>query len=310
MSKASEACKRIDKELKDLTGKIDTQLSALSTAYEGIPVHHLSLDWCHKDIDADLVDEVFDDLRKRFGSGNEQLLVVVSSGGGDIDAAYNLAMLFRRYGERRLWYLVPRWAKSAATLLVCGGDKILMTPVAELGPLDPQITASNPLERRIENFSPLHIKSTLDLIDEQYKAGKEELANALVQRLQYPLTLGSYKKSLDIGKSYLADLLGSRMLVGRPDDVKSVSVKLTEGYVDHGATILCREVQKLQLVAEELTDGPLDAAWQIHRHEVRKHKLAHEREKVNMQERLKDLPPGLLDAVKSDGKDRKGEPRS
>src|SRR6266498_3024927 len=82
-----------------------------------------------------VVDDVFTDLRTRFGAGNARLSVILDSGGGDIDSAYNLAQLFRRYGTEELIFVVPRWAKSAATLLVCAGDRVLMTPVAELGPL-------------------------------------------------------------------------------------------------------------------------------------------------------------------------------
>ena len=107
--------------------------------------------------------------------------------------------MFRLFGSEKLTFIIPRWAKSAATLLVCGGDEILMTPVAELGPLDPQITVMNPLENRIEKFSPLHIESTLELIQVEFENGNSELANGLLQRLQFPLTLGRFKKSLELG---------------------------------------------------------------------------------------------------------------
>ena len=87
-----------------------------------------------QDIHTELVDRVFDDLREREYK-NGALDVIVASSGGDIDAAYNLALLFRRYGKDKLTFIVPRWAKSAATVLVCAGDDILMAPIAELGPL-------------------------------------------------------------------------------------------------------------------------------------------------------------------------------
>ncbi len=157
-----------------------------------------------------LVDRVFDDLRAGKYSG-KSLDVVIDSGGGDIDAAYNLALLFRRYGSEKLTFIIPRWAKSAATLLICAGDEILMTPVAELGPLDPQITEMNPLEQRVERFSPLHIESTLQLIRDEFANGNSQLADGLMQRLQFPLTLGSFKKSLDVGREYVEKLLSSRM---------------------------------------------------------------------------------------------------
>ena len=36
-------------------------------------------------------------------------------------------------------------AKSASTLLACAGDVIYMTPMAELGPVDPQVPVSDTL---------------------------------------------------------------------------------------------------------------------------------------------------------------------
>ena len=170
-----------------------------------------------------IVDDVFDDLYKNH-SGQDKLDVIIDSGGGDIDSAYNLAQLFRRYGSKELVFIIPRWAKSAATLLACAGDRILMTPVAELGPIDPQITAFNPLESRMETFSPIHIESTLELIRQEYKNGNELLANGLLQRLQFPLTLGSIKKSLDIGQQYVEKLLLTRMLKGDPKKMKKLPV--------------------------------------------------------------------------------------
>ena len=145
-----------------------------------------------------LVDAVYDDLVAR-KTGGDSLDVVLDSGGGDIHAAYSLGLLFRRFGKSRLTFIVPRWAKSAATMLACSGDSVLMGPVAELGPLDPQITAMNPLEQRVESFSPLDIESTLQLIRDEFESGNEKLADGLMQRLQFPLTLGSFKKKLDVG---------------------------------------------------------------------------------------------------------------
>ena len=130
-------------------------------------------------IDSGLVDKTYDRLQAQFGHDNStgSLVVILDSSGGDIDAAYNLAQLFRRYAPKYLEFVIPRWAKSAATLLACSGDLISMTPVAELGPLDPQITQMNPLEQRIERFSPLHIESTLALIRNEFENGNINLAN-------------------------------------------------------------------------------------------------------------------------------------
>ena len=255
-----------------------------------------------EDITSTTVDHVFDELQEKYGAApdNGSLVVVVESGGGDIDAAYNLALLFRRYGSDDLTFIVPRWAKSAATLLVCGGDRVMMTPVAELGPLDPQITQMNPLEQRLERFSPLHIESTLELIRNEFAKGNKALAEGLLQRLQFPITLGSFKKSLEVGKQYAEKLLASRMLKDNPEKAKEVAHRLTEGYADHGFCINVDEATSLGLVAETLSANQLELVWSIHKLARKKSALQDAKRKKEMEQKLKELPPELLQTLPPD----------
>lgn len=130
--------------LQEVDSDIAAKIAELEESFGGIPCFPLLMG--DSFIDRGLVDEVFDDLRKRFGQRPEhdKLVVLLESSGGDINAAYNISQLLRRYGKERLEIVIPRWAKSAATLLACSGDVIKMTPVSELGPVDPQITELNP----------------------------------------------------------------------------------------------------------------------------------------------------------------------
>jgi hypothetical protein len=64
--------------------------------------------------------------------------VWLESPGGSASVAYKLFLeLSHRCNELR--FVIPDFAKSAATLLALGGDVIFMAPAAELGPLDAQI---------------------------------------------------------------------------------------------------------------------------------------------------------------------------
>lgn len=218
-------------------------------------------------IDHAVVDRSFDNLRTEFKDCNGRLDVIVVSSGGDLHAAYNLSMLFRKYGYQELNFIIPRYAKSAATLLVCSGDQILMTPVAELGPLDPQITEFNPLEKRLEHFSPLSIEATLELIRDEFRRGSVELAKELIGRLQFPLTLGNFKKSLDIAEQYLVRLLESRMLKDNSlsDSIRVIAQKLIKGYADHAYCINADEAKSMGLRVVHLEGVELDLTWQIYK---------------------------------------------
>ena len=244
------------------------------------------------------VDKVFDDLLAAHGSGIESghLVVVVDSAGGDIDAAYNLAMLFRRYGTNRLTCVVPRWAKSAATLLVCGGDSVMMTPVAELGPLDPQITQSLPHEQRLEQFSPLHIESTLELIRNEFDHGNQELAQGLMERLQFPLTLGAFVKSMDLGKQYAERLLSSRMFSkSESETVSDIALQLVEGYPDHGFCINADEARKLGLIVEEPSYEQMKVIWKFHILTQHRNRLVADARLLEAKARLAELLPLILE---------------
>ncbi len=295
MAERAQKKSRKPNELSKVNKEIEKIVQEWSKLRGGIPCYSLLIDY--RSIDASLVDDVFEELRENYSETDGRLDVLVHSGGGDIDAAYNLSQLFRCYGSKHLEYIVPRWAKSAATMLVCSGDRILMTPVSELGPLDPQITEMNVLEGRLEQFSPLHIDATMNLIREEYKQGNQQLAAGLLERLQFPLTLGKYKSAINIASEYMKSLLSSRMLKDDAGKIEVIANKLTTGYTDHGVCIGIVEVKGLGLVVDQLTKEQTDVAWKAYRLAEKRNKLIIENRKEKAKEELKDLPPEILKRI-------------
>ncbi|MDA2912035.1 hypothetical protein MYX04_14035, partial [Nitrospiraceae bacterium AH_259_D15_M11_P09] len=168
---------------------------------------------------------------------------------------------------------------------------------AELGPMDPQITTFNPFEKRMEEFSPLHIDSTFELIREEYKNGNDKLADKLMEKLQFPLTLGGYKKSLDISKQYLEKLLSTRMLKDDIPKAKGVAKRLTEGYADHGFCINAQEAAQIGLKVDVLDPRERGVIWNIQKLALKKSNIEAEKRKKEMQKKIKDLPPDILDKL-------------
>ena len=77
----------------------------------------------------------------------DTVMMVLTTLGGDADAAYRIAkLLCRRYKTFQL--LVPSYCKSAGTLLALGASEIIMTDTGELGPLDVQIRKRDELLMR------------------------------------------------------------------------------------------------------------------------------------------------------------------
>lgn len=72
----------------------------------------------------------------------QDLHILLASPGGDGETAVRLV---RSAQDRcsRLTVIVPDQAKSAATLLALGADRLLMGPTSDLGPVDPQFQMAN-----------------------------------------------------------------------------------------------------------------------------------------------------------------------
>ncbi len=87
--------------------------------------------------------------------------VLVHSPGGVAEAAESIVHQLRaKFTNVR--FIIPTFAKSAATMLVMSGNEILMDRDAELGPIDPQMRTQN-------GFSPA------EAIWEQFKKAQDEL---------------------------------------------------------------------------------------------------------------------------------------
>jgi len=63
---------------------------------------------------------------------------MINSPGGNADVAEKMIRMCRQRFQT-FNIIVPDYAKSAATMIALGSDKIMMGYLAELGPIDPQL---------------------------------------------------------------------------------------------------------------------------------------------------------------------------
>lgn len=78
----------------------------------------------------------FSDLIEKIDS--DSIDILIHSPGGSAEATEQLVSMLRE-NYKNIRFIVPRMAKSAATMLALSGNKILMDDRSELGPTDPQI---------------------------------------------------------------------------------------------------------------------------------------------------------------------------
>ncbi len=111
-------------------------------------------------IDSDTVTKIYDwrnELRPVGAAG--PLDVVIVSPGGDLSACYIVARLLSRWTNQ--WdALIPSFAASGATLICLGSEHLVMSEVAQIGPLDPQV-----ISKRREKFFLVERQSPLEAFE-------------------------------------------------------------------------------------------------------------------------------------------------
>jgi len=78
---------------------------------------------------------------------SDHALIVLSTPGGDPHAGFRIARAIQHTYEK-FYALVPRYCKSAGTLIVVGASKLYLDDMSELGPLDIQVKKSDELVGR------------------------------------------------------------------------------------------------------------------------------------------------------------------
>ena len=204
-------------------------------------------------------------LRTAFGDRQfEEVDLVIDSGGGDVNVAYQMVELIRLHAKR-LFACVPVYAKSAATLLCLGADGLFLDKLAELGPLDAQVRERGKAEftSALNPFKALeqaHLFS-LDALDTSTRmivgSSGLDLNECIRHAINFvvgttgplfsgldPEKLGEHSRALAVGSEY-----GKRLLRRYTDwdDRKRTFVvdRLVHGYPSHEYVIDYHELEEL-----------------------------------------------------------------
>jgi len=207
-------------------------------------------------IDYSSIDSIYAVIR---GLGKaDGLGVVLNSLGGDADEAYLLGRYLQGIAGSKLVTFVPRFAKSAAMMIACASDEIVMTPIAELGPIDPVLR-----EPRTGRYIPL--QSILELLT---MLSNRELPRNLVAEMlnRLPIIeLGDFKRTVEHNVELCAKLLRNRMFRGEPER----AAKALVGFKQHSAAITLGDAEEVGLVVKEARGELGDILWGLYNAFVR-----------------------------------------
>jgi len=206
----------------------------------------------------------------------EKLSILIDSPGGDADAAFHLVKAFRQYASN-IEALVANRAKSGATFLCLGADKILMGKNAELGPLDVQLAdprGSILPKSALNVFKSLeylqrYAMDTLDLTTVLLMLkGDMDIPYALEKALPFvtcvtsplyqqvnPIEVGEARRHLAVGEEYSQRIMkryGYSSL--SKSKIEGMVKKLVWEYPSHSFVIDLEEANEIGLNAEGWDD--------------------------------------------------------
>lgn len=139
---------------------------------------------------------------------NKSLLIVLDTSGGNVYSAVKIMDLLRsKYSS--ITIAIPQEAKSSGTMMCCGANKLIMSPISELGPLDKPMVHPNNETARI---SALDIVKSIDGMLDIAKDREKKLAREINNEFGIPM-----HQSLSLASTSISNLI-SPMLCN--EDVK------------------------------------------------------------------------------------------
>jgi len=205
----------------------------------------------------------FEDML-RSTKGQEKGFLMLNSLGGNANAAEKLLKMCRQRFSNEFNVIVPDYAKSAATMLALGADKILMGYLAELGPVDPQITTGThaiPARSFIDG---------LEIIRQnvRVKGDPVELYFPMLNQIS-PQVLAICNSAIDGSRDFVRNWLQQYMLKHDPKQAGLVAKWLPEGkeYKSHGKVIDYTEAHDILKLNVERIDPKSDLwndIWELY----------------------------------------------
>jgi hypothetical protein len=207
-------------------------------------------------IDSYDLDQIFSALKQLNSEHDKDVVLFILSPGGAGEPAYQISKLCKSFAKSKFKVIVPRFAKSAATLLAIGADEIHMGPLGQLGPIDPQIGG-------LPALGVSRALMTIASVAAQYPNSAEMFARYLRLALTVE-QIGYCDRISDSAMQYAERLLSTKpRLIPR---AAAIAKELVHEYKDHGFVIDLDEAQK-HLGSDWIKTGTveLEAAEAIYR---------------------------------------------
>ncbi len=219
------------------------------------------------------------------GKKENELDVILQTPGGDIDAAFCIIKLLRNHAAK-INIFVPWYAKSAGTLICLGADRICLSELSELGPLDSQIHErqdgdSGTYKSALNGFKALdqiqnHAFEVLDAATKIIASRSDlKMSEAIGLAIEFvaktagnlyakldPMVIGAYTRALEVGENYGVRVL-THYMKWNNQKASQVVKSLVRDYPSHEFVIDLDELTRLGLPVHEISADELPLVEEI-----------------------------------------------
>jgi len=199
--------------------------------------------------DAEMISNLLTGLRD---VKSKKLLLIIDSPGGDPLAAERIVKICREYSDKDYWVVVPGMAKSAATMIVLGSEKIILAPISELGPIDIQISTGKKLQPAFAIIDAYD-----KLLEQGIKIKPDERIEPILQQLSGfdAAEIENLRQINELSSDIAVKILKSGMFKGKKIDEIRKSLKIfidPKGSKTHGRPIYYSDIDKKGFNIEEV----------------------------------------------------------
>jgi len=244
--------------IKRLERKFDAKVVTLFTSFVR-PTGMIS------DSDAEMLESL---LAVEHAKG--KLILVLNSPGGQGLAAERIVNVCRAYAGTTFEVLVPHMAKSAATMICFGSERIHMGRTAELGPVDPQVPYKDDKGNEHWTSADEYVRSYEQLFAEASSGKATRIEPHLQQLNRYDARFVEQLRSAQkLSEDISVRLLKVSMMKGKSDDEirKAIEVFLSQKKTNaHGRMITPDEAKScgLQIEPIDLHSEVWNTLWELY----------------------------------------------
>lgn len=239
----------IKEAVEDVEEHFETDIISY-ISFPGSPVSFIDQNDCI------LLDDLLYNIQNPYTKGPgdkkfKRLTLFLHSGGGILEAAIKFVDIIRQYANE-YFVIVPIMAKSAATAMVLKADRIYLTTLSELGPVDPMVQSpTNPNlivpATAIYNFLEYYRQKNTNTSNTNTKPA--DIDPIMLKKLEEsidPFLLGAHMTSLKFSTKTIEEALKAHAMKNAdPAKVQEAVKEFTTEHDSHAFPITYTKLQTL-----------------------------------------------------------------